>query len=92
MVRDGQDLLDFLDAGERVDLLLVDVQMPRLDGKSVIKFLKENSLPIIKCNVISVHDDPAVMEECKCLGADGFIRKDSSLSILKGGIFTVMVY
>jgi DNA-binding NarL/FixJ family response regulator len=63
--------------------------MPKVDGKGVIKYLKDNNLPI-KSIVLSVQDDPRIMEECKCLGADGFIKKDSSLSLLKEGISTVL--
>lgn len=89
VMHDGKDFIEFLEAQHSVDLLLVDLQMPAIDGKEVIRYLKEKK-SAIKIIVISMHNDVFVVEECRNLGADGFIKKDSSTLILKKGIKTVM--
>jgi len=89
IMHDGQDFLDFLNSGKAVDLLLVDLQMPIVNGKAVIKQLNQSNSPI-KIIVISMHNDSYVVEECRSLGADGFIKKDSSTMILEEGISQVI--
>lgn len=89
VMHDGNDFIRFLKAQYSVDLLLVDLQMPIIDGKTVIKYIKEKNL-LIKILVISMHNDINVIEECRNVGADGFIKKDSSTLVLKEGIISVM--
>lgn len=89
IMHDGQDFIDFINSGKSVDLLLVDLQMPIKSGKAVINHLVQANIHI-KIIVISMHNDNYVVEECKALGADGFIKKDSSTVILKEGISLVM--
>jgi len=89
IMHDGQDFIKYIEHGHKVDLLLVDLQMPIVDGKSVIRYLKQINSPI-KIIVISMHNDSYVVDECKMLGADGFIKKDSSLVVLEEGITRVL--
>ena len=89
IMHDGQDLINFLEKGHQLDLILVDLQMPVTDGRAVIRHLKTKGYSI-KIIVISMHDDAFVMEECKNMGSDGFIKKDSSIQVLKEGISVVM--
>ena len=89
IMHDGQDFIKYVENGHKVDLLLVDLQMPIVDGKAVIRYLKQKNLAI-KIIVISMHNDSYVVDECKMLGADGFIKKDSSTVILEEGISRVL--
>jgi len=89
IMHDGQEFIDFLASGNTVDLLLVDLQMPIINGKTLIRNLNQENSPI-KIIVISMHNDSYVVEECKALGADGFIKKDSSTMILEEGISRVL--
>ena len=52
--KDGKEVFDYLDH-EKVDLLLLDLRMPRLSGIEVIKLLKESGkeLPIIILSAVT---------------------------------------
>lgn len=90
IMHDGQEFIDFMESGNSVDLLLVDLQMPIINGKTVIRHLNQKKSPT-KIIVISMHNDTYVVEECKALGADGFIKKDSSTVHLEEGISSVLL-
>ncbi|HSJ68593.1 MAG TPA: response regulator transcription factor [Anditalea sp.] len=90
IMHDGQDFIDYVESGKSVDLLLVDLQMPIKSGKAVIRHLTGAKFQI-KIIVISMHNENYVVEECKALGANGFIKKDSSTEILKEGISQVLL-
>jgi FixJ family two-component response regulator len=61
-------------AGRCPDCLVLDLQMPGMNGFDVMKFLNRRgvSIPII---VISAHDEPGSRENCLCAGATAFLRK-----------------
>lgn len=72
---DGENALGVL-AGNAVDLVLLDVVMPRMDGWEVLKKLKENqtwrSLPVVMLTNLGQKDD---IDKGKKLGADGYLVK-----------------
>lgn len=57
-----------------VDLMLLDLQMPHVDGKALLAWLRERDmdLPVV---VVSAHLDSALVEEFKTLGVESFIWK-----------------
>ena len=61
-------------AGNCPDCLVLDLQMPGMNGFDVMKYLNRRgvSIPII---VISAHDEPGSRENCLCAGATAFLRK-----------------
>lgn len=76
---DGQDALDRLRAGiERVDLVVADVEMPRLDGFGLLEALRAEpsfaSLPVILMTSRGAADDVA---RGLALGADAYLTKQS---------------
>lgn len=68
-------ILDAL-ARRRLDLVLLDVGLPDLDGRLVLASLRKNSLtatlPVV---VISASSEDWVESECLALGAVAFVRK-----------------
>jgi two-component system chemotaxis sensor kinase CheA len=72
---DGRDALRAI-RRNRPDLLLVDIQMPRLDGLSLLEEIKRDKalrhLPVV---LVSSHDDPAVQRRGLDLGAAAYIVK-----------------
>ena len=83
-VKDGQEALDYLRSqNDYVGrppaanvLLLLDINMPRVDGVEVLRQLKGNpasaSIPII---MLTTTDDPREVERCYNLGCNVYITK-----------------
>lgn len=74
--RNGQEALDFLmsSEGKDVDLVIMDVFMPYLNGIETLKKIREEK---IKCEVIMVTaaNDPSTLEETMHLGVLDFLIK-----------------
>jgi DNA-binding NarL/FixJ family response regulator len=70
------------------DLVLLDLQMPKLDGIDTLKILKKD-FPKLKIIVFSNYGQPKLLKEIKALGADGYLLKNSSSIILKEAVNTV---
>ena len=69
---DGQEALDILNS-ETVDLLIIDVMMPRLDGiRATVKIRESNPLPIIILSAKSEDTDKILGLN---IGADDYITK-----------------
>lgn len=74
--RNGQEALDFLTGpeGNDINLVIMDVFMPYLNGVETLKKIRENKL---HCEVIMVTaaNDPATLEETMHLGVIDFLIK-----------------
>lgn len=70
---DGEETLKVLKKEEKVDLLVIDVMMPRLDGiRATLKIREENSLPII---ILSAKSEDADKILGLNVGADDYVTK-----------------
>ena len=96
-VTDGQDLMDYLRRGGRyadpsVDaprpgVILLDLQMPRMDGREALDELKSDvSLREIPVTVLSTSDRDADVADSYARGASSFITK----SVTFDGLVEVM--
>ena len=83
-----------LDAGLRVDLMILDLQMPGYQGLDSVRAVRSRR-PDIPVLVLSGNEDPAAVRECIDLGAFGFVPKsapsdqfNAALSlVLSGGVY-----
>jgi DNA-binding response OmpR family regulator len=74
--RDGQEALDLF-AAERIDLVVLDLMLPKLDGLEVCKRLRATStVPII---MLTARDDELDKVLGLELGADDYITKPFSI-------------
>ncbi len=81
----GEDLLTKLPS-QRADVLLLDLNMPVLNGLDVIPVLKEN-YPGLKIIIVTKYDDPKFVKECLHLHqVAGYILKTSTFAELLEGI------
>lgn len=86
-VSNGQELLKELQKQE-VDVILLDIKMPIMDGKQTLKALQVN-FPAIKVIMLSMFQETAITEEYLALGAAGFLAKNCSIDETVDSIFNV---
>lgn len=97
----GKEFIMFLQEEEDldVDLILMDVNMPILDGLGAMKWIKENR-PDYKVIALSVNDEEDIIIKMIKNGAKGYLLKDTTPQIFydalksvidKGYFFTEMV-
>ncbi len=77
---DGKSALDFID-GERIDLVLLDIKMPGMDGLEVLQRIKQVQ-PFLPVVIISGHGTVTTAVEATKLGAFDFIEKPIDLERL----------
>jgi DNA-binding NarL/FixJ family response regulator len=77
---DGQEAV-MLATTHTPDIILMDLNMPNLDGAKATKIIKER-LPEIKVLMLSLHDEPTKVAQAMKSGVDGFISKDVDLDEL----------
>ena len=70
------------------DVLLLDLNMPQIDGLQVIEHVKQQ-YKSIKILVLSNYNAAHIIKEVQQKGADGYILKNGSISELVKGINTV---
>ena len=73
----GQELLELLDAGMAADVILMDMQMPVLDGLQTTRLL-HGQYPAIRIVIISMHDDPSLVQTVLADGASAYLIKNTS--------------
>jgi len=79
-VRDGLELMNYLEQAQVLpDLVLLDLNMPRKDGRESLREIKADrcfqTIPIIVLTTSHYNKD---REECNALGVDAFISKPTS--------------
>ncbi|MAT44262.1 MAG: two-component system response regulator [Anaerolineaceae bacterium] len=102
IVQDGEELMDFLNhRGEftEVDnypfpnLILLDLNMPRKDGREALREIKEDltlrSIPVVILTTSTSGED---LENMYALGASGFVTKPTSFSGLRETIDKIGSY
>ncbi|MEN1958566.1 response regulator [Luteimonas changyuni] len=85
VVDNGVDALDYLfargrhasrDPGDHPSLVLLDLNMPRMDGREVLQAIRaEPSLRSLPVVVMTTSAEPFDVEACYSLGANSYIRK-----------------
>lgn len=71
----GQEVLEKLDSIE-VDVLLMDIQMPIMDGYTTAKLVNSN-FPNVKIIILSMHNERAYVEKMFALGVSGYLLKSA---------------
>lgn len=74
---------------KRLDLLLLDVEMPKLTGYEVVRRIREKGTDV-KVLALSTYDDPMYILGMMENGADGYITKDEAPGLLLSAIRSIM--
>ncbi|MEO1449922.1 MAG: response regulator transcription factor [Bacteroidota bacterium] len=77
----GQELLEKL-AYQPVDLILLDLEMPVMDGLTVLPLIREQG-PEIKILIISMHQEDEFVAGVMERGANGYLLKDAEYEELE---------
>jgi CheY-like chemotaxis protein len=84
--RDGDQAITSLEGGD-FDLLLLDLHMPRVDGLTVLKWLREaREKSEMKAIVLTADDSKGIRDESLALGAAAFLTKPLDLKQLATAI------
>ncbi|GAB2534875.1 response regulator [Rufibacter soli] len=75
-VTNGQQVLELLQR-EAFDLILMDMQMPLMDGYETMQYIREQmpaqkDIPII---ALTAHTSPGQVQKCLSAGADAYVSK-----------------
>lgn len=84
---DGFECLDKLNT-VRPDILLLDINMPKMNGIEVLQELKSRKDPL-KVLILTVHSEVEYLVKAVDIGANGYILKDSDSSELKQAIIDI---
>jgi CheY-like chemotaxis protein len=102
VVRDGQEILDYLYRREPYtdiqkypipDIILLDLNMPKRDGREVLKIIKEDSalqkIPIV---VVSTSDRVEDVSYARRMGVVGYISKSIGFDKLNEELSGILKY
>jgi DNA-binding NarL/FixJ family response regulator len=71
----GKQLIDLL-YENYAEVLLLDIDMPKLDGKGALEIINEN-WPKLKVLMLTMHDEVAYIEKFLSLPINGYLLKDT---------------
>ena len=90
MAYSGTEALEYLEE-ELPDLILMDIEMPEMDGKEAAKRIKEKdewkSIPIV---FLTADSNPMTEAECLSFGADDFITKPFVPDVMRSRVGKIL--
>jgi len=84
----GKECIELLDE-KNTDILLLDINMPEMNGLKVLQYLKEKKTDV-KVLILTIHNEVEYLIRAADIGVEGYILKDSDSSLLKKAIITLM--
>ena len=63
------------------DILLLDIEMPEMNGLEVLQILKK-LYPTLKIIIVSFHDEPYYVFQLLEMGANSYLRKDHDSKVM----------
>lgn len=86
---DGEECLNLLNKKIHLDILLLDINMPKKNGIEVLEYIKQNKIPV-KVLILTVHNEVEYLLKAVDIGIDGYLLKDSSYDELKEAIDVII--
>jgi two-component system chemotaxis sensor kinase CheA len=82
---DGVAAMNFLKSGEPIDLILLDIMMPQMDGYEMLRLLRKDvefkDIPVIAVTAKAMKGDD---EKCMAAGASDYVPKPINLKSFIG--------
>jgi CheY-like chemotaxis protein len=74
----SKEAMNKLEAGEKYDIIILDIIMPGIDGMEMLKNIKQEKL-CEGASVIMLTNQADEVEKAKALGVDGYIIKATTI-------------
>lgn len=84
LCENGQEAVDLVSL-YHPDIILMDIQMPIMNGVEAVKYIKENNKEIDIIMLTTFHDDKYIYNAIKN-GASGYLLKDTSVETIISAI------
>ena len=85
----GQEVIDHINSGENPDVIIMDLNMPVVDGHETTLWLQNNH-PHIHVMMLTMYDSELTLIRMLQVGAKGFLKKDIHPEELKFAIQSVV--
>ncbi|WP_310559823.1 response regulator transcription factor [Flavobacterium sp.] len=85
----GQEAIEILEKNHIVDLILMDIEMPKMNGIQATEIIK-NRYPQIKILMITVFDNDENIFNAIKAGADGYLLKETKADKLHEAIHEIL--
>lgn len=85
--KDGKQCLELLDE-KKTDVLLLDINMPNMNGLQVLQYLREKKKNV-KVLILTIHNEVEYLLKAIDYGVDGYVLKDSESAVLKKAIYCI---
>ena len=85
---DGSEVIKAIEDGKQADIVLMDLNMPKMDGYETAKLVAKLS-PQIKIVILTMYDSEIALIRLLQAGVHGFLKKDIDPSELQNALLTV---
>ena len=84
----GRELIDLLQQNQEPDIVLLDLEMPIMDGRETLDYLSKE-YPNLKVLILTVHNDDEMFCYLIEKGANSFIPKEIGLALIIEAVYAV---
>lgn len=84
----GEECLELL-KHVKPDVVLLDINMPVMNGLKMLEFLRNSKLKSQKILILTIHNEVEYLLKAVDIGVEGYVLKDADSSILKKAIYKV---
>jgi len=83
LLKNGKQALNFLEKNNDVDAIIMDIDMPGMDGIETVRRIKEEMHIEIPVLFVTAINDAATVQKCRNLGAGGYIVRPYQPTFIK---------
>ena len=87
--KNGKEIVDYVLTNPKPDVILMDIEMPELDGIKATELIN-SAFPEIKIIILTVFDDDEKLFNAIIAGAAGYLLKDEPIGKIADGIEMVL--
>lgn len=84
----GEEVISAIENGCNADIVLMDLNMPKMDGYEAAKWLAQHH-PEIKIVILTMYDSEIALIRLLQAGVNGFLKKDIHPAELRNALLTV---